>query len=55
MTNEHHITWMGSFSEHAWVIKWLEPNEKPIRNLRIEDHGGVYEYCNLHGLWKLDK
>lgn len=52
MLTEHYINWIGSFSDNAWVIKWLKPNDAPKCNLRLNDNASIYEYCNIHGLWK---
>jgi superoxide reductase len=52
MTPEHHIEWIAGFSDKTWTIKWLDPNEQPAKNLHIYDDTAIYEYCNLHGLWK---
>jgi superoxide reductase len=55
MSIEHHIEWIGSFDEESWIIKWLTPNDKPIKNLKVSPTASLYEYCNLHGLWKKTK
>jgi superoxide reductase len=52
MTTEHYINWIGSFDNESWIIKWLKPGEKPIKKLKVTNAATVYEYCNLHGLWK---
>jgi superoxide reductase len=52
MLPEHWINWIGSFSNNTWVIKWLNPGDEPKHSLRINSDSTVYEYCNLHGLWK---
>lgn len=52
MLPEHYINWIGSFDNESWVIKWLRPGQKPKKNLKVGKYSSVYEYCNLHGLWK---
>ena len=52
MTQEHYINWIGTFDNESWIIKWLKPGEKPVKKLKITNTASVYEYCNLHGLWK---
>jgi superoxide reductase len=52
MTPEHHIEWIAGFGDNTWTIKWLNVNEQPAKSLHIYDDTTVYEYCNLHGLWK---
>ena len=36
------------------IIKYLKPGEEPTKTFckKFADHGTVYAYCNLHGLWK---
>lgn len=56
MTAEHHIRFICLETEHGFQIRYLKDNEaaevcfcgckdKPV---------AVYEYCNIHGLWKTD-
>ena len=56
MTPEHHVSFIYLETEHGGQVKYLMPdqapeavfvgcNDKPI---------AVYEYCNIHGLWKTD-
>ncbi|MGN0190177.1 MAG: desulfoferrodoxin family protein [Candidatus Cryptobacteroides sp.] len=55
MTEEHHIEWIALASEEGVQIKWLKPGDAPIAEFRLTDKESivdVYEYCNLHGLWK---
>jgi superoxide reductase len=52
MLPEHHIAWIGTFSDKSWDIKWLNPTDKPNVITLVEPNATVYEYCNLHGLWK---
>ena len=56
MSREHHIVFIYLETEHGGQIQYLDPEgpaeacfciceDKPV---------AVYEYCNLHGLWKTD-
>lgn len=55
MVPEHHISWIILVTENGFQIKYLnvtgeakaifKTNEKVLE---------VYEYCNIHGLWKKD-
>lgn len=54
MTPEHHISFIYLETEHGGQIKILMPDEAPEA---VFDPGqdkpvAVYEYCNIHGLWK---
>ena len=33
-------------------FKYLKPGDKPEADFHLVEHGTVYAYCNLHGLWK---
>jgi len=35
-------------------ITYLEPGMEPKAEFNETESGTVYEYCNLHGLWKVD-
>lgn len=56
MLEEHYIQWIAFVSNKKTVIKHLNPGEEPKAQFcKAEDeHGAVYEYCNLHGLWKAE-
>lgn len=56
MTKQHHIAFIYLETEHGGQIQYLDPEgqaealfcgckDKPV---------AVYEYCNIHGLWKAD-
>lgn len=36
----------------AQIIKHLKPGQTPVVKFPDHEHGTVYAYCNLHGLWK---
>lgn len=53
MIEEHYIQWIAVDSGDHLQIKKLSPGQAPIAEFSIEDGDiTVYEYCNLHGLWK---
>ena len=56
MLPEHFITniWV-EYPDGSVERKSLIPGEKPVAVFDVKDKNGkvtVYEYCNLHGLWK---
>lgn len=54
MLDEHYIQWIHVETETGGLRKNLKPGEEPAAtfNLAGEKAIAVYEYCNLHGLWK---
>ena len=57
MTKEHHIEWIAvetSSGNQRKVLDSLGKPEAMFALLPEEKVQAVYEYCNLHGLWKLD-
>lgn len=55
MLEEHYIEWIAVESKMGWQIKHLAPGEKPERCFALcegDEVVAVYEFCNLHGLWK---
>lgn len=54
MAEEHYIQWIFVETENGGHRRVLRPGEKPEAefNLNGEKAVAVYEYCNLHGLWK---
>lgn len=53
MADEHYIQWIFLETEKGGQRKELRPGDKPeVKFTLIDDEPvGVYEYCNLHGLW----
>lgn len=55
MLPEHFITTIyAEFDNRVYRVN-LKPGEKPEAVFALNDYKGkvtVYEYCNLHGLWK---
>ena len=57
MTEGHHIALIAVlFDDDSFVVKKLDHLGKPeaVFPLGSAKPVAVYEYCNLHGLWKLD-
>lgn len=55
MTAEHLIEWIALVTDSEVFIKHLTPADEPKAEFLIAAAEGtfdVYEYCNLHGLWK---
>lgn len=55
MTAEHHISWIIVTQANKTQRVVLDPAHSPTAEFTIDD-GPVtlYEYCNLHGLWKAE-
>ena len=54
MTEEHHIAWIYLETEQGGQRKKLAVGSKPEAEFALaggDKAVGVYEYCNLHGLW----
>lgn len=56
MVKEHYIQWIYVETEKGGQRKSLLPDQKPEASFMLVDDKAiaVYEYCNLHGLWKTD-
>ena len=57
MTEEHLIYWIYLQTKKGGQYKMLTPQDKPEAIFTVQDDDepvAVYEYCNLHGLWKKD-
>lgn len=56
MVEDHFIQWVYLQTDRGGQRKCLRPNEKPQVTFALCDEKplAVYEYCNLHGLWKTD-
>ena len=56
MLEEHFIQWIYLETEKGGQRKALKPGDAPKAVFVVEDDKpvAVYEYCNLHGLWKKD-
>ena len=55
MTDAHHIEWIAIETENGNQRKELKPGDKSEATFALVPRDkvkSVYEYCNLHGLWK---
>lgn len=52
MQVEHHIEWIALVAGDRVEFKFLKPGEEPVAEFDDAKTGEVYEYCNIHGLWK---
>ena len=55
MIEEHYIQWIILVTKSRTQIAYLKPNNSPKAEFLIDEEDEVlevYEYCNLHGLWK---
>ena len=51
---EHYIQWIALVTEDNIQLTYLKPGQEPKAEFEEVKSGTVYEYCNLHGLWKAD-
>lgn len=57
MIPEHYIQFICLLKDNGYEIHPMKPDEAPCTDFYLgEGEKGitVYEYCNLHGLWKTD-
>ena len=57
MLAEHSIQWVAVESRQGVQIKYLQPGQAPEASFALvegDELVAVYEYCNLHGLWKTE-
>lgn len=55
MEEVHSIQWVYLETNMGAQMKTLKPGEKPLVEFNLSDGEtvvAVYEYCNIHGLWK---
>ena len=55
MMDAHYIEFIAVETTKGFQIKFLKPGEAPKAEFVLaagEECVAVYEYCNLHGLWK---
>ena len=52
MLEEHYINFIAVVSDDLIQIAKLHPGEAPHASFVVDGDVDVYEYCNLHGLWK---
>lgn len=57
MVEEHYIQWIAIETTCGSQRKHLSYTDKPMAEFKLVDGEeliAVYEYCNLHGLWKAE-
>ncbi len=57
MLDEHYIQFILLETTSMSMIKYLKPNDEPEATFILNEKEkpiAVYEYCNLHGLWKYE-
>ena len=57
MTEEHHISWIYLVTTQGIQRKPLDIEGDPIAEFALNEGEKLleaYEYCNLHGLWKVE-
>ena len=52
MEEKHYITFISLVTEDRVIRVDLKPGDTPITTLPYVKGSIIYEYCNLHGLWK---
>ena len=53
MLEEHFIQFIAVTEDNGFRLTYLKPGEKPYAEFKgVGPDAEVYEYCNLHGLWK---
>jgi len=52
MIPEHYIEWIAVVSDNSVERIHLKPGEDPKAIFSNKENVDIYEYCNLHGLWK---
>ena len=55
MIDAHHVEWIAIETEHGNQRKELDPKGPPEATFALVPYDkvkNIYEYCNLHGLWK---
>ncbi len=56
MEEKHYIQWIYVQTKHGGQRKSLEPKDEPKAAFALVDDEviAVFEYCNVHGLWKTE-
>jgi len=54
MIDTHYIEWIALDTGDRLQIAYLKPGMEPKAEFGDASAGTVYEYCNLHGLWKAE-
>ena len=56
MMDAHYIQFIALAANDRLEVKKLHPGEEPVAEFACngEENVTIYEYCNLHGLWKAE-
>lgn len=54
MLDAHYIEWIALATDKGIERIELSPGEKPEAVFEDKENVTIYEYCNLHGLWKTE-
>lgn len=54
MLEAHYIEWIALDTGDRLQIAYLKPGMEPVADFADVVSGTVYEYCNIHGLWKIE-
>ena len=52
MEEKHYIMWVSLVTDDRVIRVELKPETEPIVRFPYVKGSIIYEYCNLHGLWK---
>ena len=52
MEEKHYITFISLVTDDKLITVDLKPGDEPVVRLPYVPNADIYEYCNLHGLWK---
>ena len=52
MEEKHYITFISLVTDDKIIRVDLKPGVEPVVRLPYVPNADIYEYCNLHGLWK---
>lgn len=57
MLPEHYIGWVWLVTQQGGQRKWLHPGDEPKADFTLAPGDkplAIFEWCNIHGLWKAD-
>lgn len=55
MDENHYIEWITLVTENKVKTVYLAPGDEPMAVFSVTaEKVTIYEYCNLHGLWKIE-
>ena len=54
MEEKHYITFVSLVTNDRVIRVDLKPGDEPVVRFPYVAGSVIYEYCNLHGLWKKD-